>query len=671
MRAVTSALILIGIAAAAEAAPGNLDTSFSGDGKVVESSLAPSHAGAVAVQADGKIVIAGSTGNDFAVLRYHRNGTPDSSFGGNGLVVTPFGSSVSNDVANAVAIQANGRIVVAGSVGSTTNRRIGVVRYLTDGQRDTGFGDNGRVTMDFAPGGTGAAAMALQPDGKIVLVGGTGSDFAVARLNVDGTPDTSFGFPPSTGVVARDMGSGSESASAVAILADGNIVLAGTTLFEGRRVFAYTMVTAGGLPLFIGNGIGNGAQHTSFGNSTDARTAAMAVQANGKIVLAGERTLSGGGGSVPIFTDTSMALARYNLDGSMDTTFGAGGVRVISVAGSVGGPDSFVRGVAVQLDGKIVVVGQAEPTSGFISNFTVLRLNANGALDPTFAGGGRVITDFGGSVNGTANAVAVQPSDGRLVAVGSSGDRIALARYHAMTCNGLDVTILGTNGPDTITGTERPDVIHGLAGNDTIDGRGGDDTICGGDGNDVLIGGAGNDTLIAGLGQDVLNGGAPLLIGAGGTDTCVGSNLLAISDPADTFFSCETINTGGAGVSGEWLAIEQHCNRSDRSPHCRLEGALRVFNPGTETTAVPSVVAFFLSADDVWDDGDVYLGREEVRALGALDQELVELHWKLADGVDATGFRVIAVVDFLDAVSERNEANNLAVSPAVSSRRGR
>ncbi len=671
MRALASVLVLIGLAGAAQAAPGNLDTGFSSDGKIVESSLAPSHVGSVAIQADGKIVAVGSTGNDFAVLRYHRNGTPDTSFGGNGLVVTPFGTSVSNDVANAVAIQADGRIVVAGSVGSTTNRRVGVVRYLANGTRDTAFGDNGRVTMDFASGGTGAAAMAIQPDGKIVLVGGTGSDFAVARLNADGTRDTSFGLPPSTGVVARDMGSSTESASAVAILADGNIVLAGTTVFEGRRVFAYTMVTPGGLPIFVGNGIGNGAQHTSFGNSTDARTAAMAVQADGKIVLVGERTLSGGGGSVPIFTDTSIALARYNLDGSMDTTFGAGGVRVISVAAAVGGPDSFARAVAVQLDGKIVVAGQADPTSGFISSLTVLRLNTNGSLDPTFAGGGRVVTDFGGGANGNANAVAVQPSDGRLVVAGSSGDRIALARYHAMTCNNLDVTILGTNGPDTITGTERPDVIHGLAGNDTIDGRGGDDTICGGDGDDVLIGGAGNDTLIAGIGRDVLNGGAPLLIGTGGTDTCVGSNILPISDPADTFVSCETINTGGAGVSGEWLEIEQRCNRSAQNPHCQLDGALRVFNPGTEATAVSSVVAFYLSADDVWDDADVYLDRADVRALGVLDEELVRLHVKLPDGVDATGLRIIAVVDFLDAVSERNETNNLAVSPAVFTRRER
>ena len=670
MRALAACLIVLGVAATAQAAPGDLDTSFSTDGKIVETALAPSHAAAVAIQPDGKIVAVGSTGTTFAVLRYNRNSTPDAGFGTNGLVVTTFGTS--EEAANALAIQSDGRIVVAGSVGTTSDRRVGVVRYLTNGARDTTFGVGGRVTMRFSPDGGGATGVALQTDGKIVLVGSTGSDFAIARLNVDGTLDTTFGFPFFTGISSQDLGGPADRASAVAIPPHGQIVVAGTTLFNGRQAFAYIEVTPGGIPQVVGpGGPDNAARATSFGTSTDARVAAMALQPDGRVVLVGQRTITGGGGPVPIFADTGIALARYNPDGTMDTTFGAGGLRVIDVRLPVGDPDSFGRGVALQLDGKIVVVGQAEPLTGFVNNLTVLRLLSDGALDATFSGDGRLTTNFATGVNSNANAVAVQPSDGRLVVVGSSGDRIALARYHAMTCNNKNVTILGTNGDDTIVGTDKPDVIHGLAGNDHIDGRGGDDTICGGDGNDVLIGGAGNDTLIAGLGQDVLNGGTPGTIGTGGTDTCVGSNLLLILDPLDTFISCETINTGRAGVSGEWLAVEQHCNRSSQHPYCRLEGALRVFNPGTETTAVASVVGFFLSADDVWDEGDVFIGTEEVRALDALDEEVLPLHLKLPEGIDAAGLRVIAIVDFYDAVSERNEANNIAVSATVFSRRGR
>ena len=232
---------------------------------------------------------------------------------------------------------------------------------------------------------------------------------------------------------------------------------------------------------------------------------------------------------------------------------------------------------------------------------------------------------------------------------------MALARYHAFTCNGLNVTILGTNGPDLITGTLKPDIIHGLGGPDFIDGSSGNDTICGGDGNDTLIGGAGDDTLIAGSGADTLNGND-------GTDVCTGSALL-ITDPLDTFNSCETINTGRAGVSGEWLAVEELCNRSEQNPQCRLLGTLRVFNPGAETTAVPSAVAFYLSEDQIWDENDSFLAIERAPALDVGGEAIARLNLKLPEGASVAGAFIIAVVDFYDDVSERNEANNIAVSP--------
>jgi hypothetical protein len=268
-------------------------------------------------------------------------------------------------------------------------------------------------------------------------------------------------------------------------------------------------------------------------------------------------------------------------------------------------------------------------------------------------------TDFSATTNDSADAVAIQKSNGRIVVAGSAGSRLALARYHAFTCNGLNVTILGTNGPDVISGTLKPDVIHGLGGNDFIQGNGGDDTICGGDGNDTLVGGTGNDTLVAGLGADSLSGND-------GNDVCIGSQLL-ITDPLDTFNSCETINTGRAGVSGEWLALEELCNRSEQNPRCRLRGTLRVFNPGAETTAVPSAVALFLSEDQVWDEDDSFLAIEQVPALDMGGEAIVRVNLKLPEGASAAGAFIIAVVDFYDDVSERNEANNIAVSPSVSS----
>src|SRR4030095_11887333 len=151
-----------------------------------------------------------------------------------------------------------------------------------------------------------------------------------------------------------------------------------------------------------------------------------------------------------------MVIARYNVDGTMDTTFDSDGIRGVDFDAF-----SFASGVAVQADGKIVVVGHVEESLNGVVNtkFAVARFNTNGSLDLTFSGDGRLTTDFSATTRDSADAVAIQKSDGRIVVVGSSDSHIALARYHGFTCNGLNVTILGTNGADLINGTEKPDII--------------------------------------------------------------------------------------------------------------------------------------------------------------------------------------------------------------------
>ena len=656
-----SFILFVGVVTAAHAAPGDLDTSFSGDGKIVETALASSFANAVAIQADGKIVVAGSLGGDFLVARYNTNGTLDTTFSGGGMVATDFGGS-GTDSAFAVAIQSDGKIVVAGNAGLSNNARVGVARYNANGTLDNTFSGDGRFTMDFVGTAGGAAqGLAIQADGKIVIVGSSGSDFAIARLNSNGTLDTTFGPQPSTGIITKDFGSSNEGATAVAILPDGRIVVAGSTVVGGREVFAWDYFSSTGFPQFVGpetDSTGapiNGAKHTNFGGGVDASPTSIAIQADGKVVLVGDAIFTSG---IPGAVDRFMAIARYNVDGTMDTTFSSVGLRGVDFGDAI---SSFASGVAVQADGKIVVVGHV--TDNLNNKFAVARFHTDGSLDSTFSGDGLLTTDFGAATNDAADAVAIQRSDGRIVVAGSAGSRLALARYHAFTCNGLNVTILGTNDPNVITGTLKPDVIHGLGGNDFIDGSGGDDTICGGDGNETLFGGTGNDTLVGGLGADSLSGNE-------GTDVCIGSQLL-ITDPPDTFNSCETINTGRAGVSGEWLEVDEHCNGSAKNPHCRLRGTLRVFNPGAETTAVPSAVAFFLSEDQIWDENDSFLAIEQVPPLAVGGEVTVRLNLKLPEGVSVAGAFIIAVVDFYDDVSERNEENNIAVSPPVSSRHDR
>jgi uncharacterized delta-60 repeat protein len=395
----------------------------------------------------------------------------------------------------------------------------------------------------------------------------------------------------------------------------------------------------------------------------------MAIQADGKVVLAGDTVFVSGGGQVGTgVVERAMGLARYNTNGTMDTTFSTDGLRGIEFA-----PSSFASAVGVQPDGKIVVAGRAETSGTLNLNFALARLNTSGSLDLTFSGDGLLTTDFSSGAttrDDFGKAVAIQGSNGRIVVAGSAEGSIALARYHAFACNGANVTMLGTNGSETIPPFgpvgSKPDVIHGLGGNDTIHGGGGDDFLCGGDGNSTLNGGPGNDVLIAGFGTDHLNGDD------GSNDICHGSNLGVVFDPPDSFSGCETVNTGTAGLSGEWLEIDQACNRSRRHPRCRLDGSLRVFNPGSESTAVASQVAFFLSEDEALDESDSFLTIEQVPALDAGEESIVELRIKLElpDGEDDAGFFVVAVVDFFDDVSERREDNNVAVSPPVTEHGG-
>jgi hypothetical protein len=159
--------------------------------------------------------------------------------------------------------------------------------------------------------------------------------------------------------------------------------------------------------------------------------------------------------------------------------------------------------------------------------------------------------------------------------------------------------------------------------------------------------------LFGDFGVDTLSGGP-------GNDICVG-----ITDSGDTFSSCEIISSGDAGLSGAWVEVSQQCNTSTRNPECKLKGTIAVENPKLETTAVPFVVAFFLSGDELWDENDAFLTSVEARALDGLESEEVRLHVKLEEGQSASGQFVIAVIDFFDAVPEQREDNNIVVSPLL------
>ena len=224
-------------------ADGTLDTTFGTGGKVTTDFTGGSDgANGLAIQADGKIVVAGHssrsdvTGQDFALARYNTDGSLDANFDGDGKVVTHIGPPTADLGSDVVALQTGGKILVTGySYQSTQDQNFALAQYNADGTLDTTFGTGGKVTTDFTGGSDEANGLAIQADGKIIVVGRsyrgdvTNYDFALARYNIDGSLDTSFG---TDGKVTTDFAGGSDEVTGVAIQGDGQIVVAGCS-FQG------------------------------------------------------------------------------------------------------------------------------------------------------------------------------------------------------------------------------------------------------------------------------------------------------------------------------------------------------------------------------------------------------------------------------------------------------
>jgi uncharacterized delta-60 repeat protein len=405
-------ILVVVLANPAHAAAGDLDPTFSDNGKVA-TNLTPSldFASGVAVQADGRIVAVGRAGfaaRWFGLIRYEPNGTLDASFGGDGKVTTNFTDG--SDFATSVAIQTNGKIVAAGGA----DGRFGLARYRVDGTLDPGFGGDGKVITDFPNGQEGAVDLAIQADGKIVAAGvAQGGRFAVARYEPNGHLDASFSQNGrvTTGFEGFDLA----FAHGVALRANGRIVVAGEVATPGR--FALARYRGNGtLDLAFG---GDGRITTNFGPGFDAALD-VAIQGDGRVVAAGTT----GEGSDPAF-----ALARYEGHGSLDPTFAGDGRLVTQFPFG----EDLAHGVAIQADGKIVAAGSSGEGGPF-SQFALARYEPDGDLDPSFGTGGQVTTSFTEGYDFTiARDVAIQ-ADGKIVAAGSvggGGGRFGLARYLA------------------------------------------------------------------------------------------------------------------------------------------------------------------------------------------------------------------------------------------------
>ncbi|HXG68362.1 MAG TPA: delta-60 repeat domain-containing protein [Blastocatellia bacterium] len=419
----------------------HLDQTFGTNGKVTTGfSRLRDVATSIAIQTDGKILVAGiadtgsATASDFAVARYNINGTLDPAFGQRGKVLIDFMQN--EDRCYALGIQNDGKIITAGSVVIGGYFDFGVARHNTDGSVDASFGSNGKARIDFGGPVEEAYALALQPDGKIIIAGTSQRDFALSRLNADGTLDGTFG---SGGVIRTNFdGSSEDIATSITIQKDGKIIVAGGSigLYPSLGLVRYN--TDGSPDLTFGV---NGKVSTNL-NNRNLAAKAIALQPDGKLLVTG--AVSG------ISSAWDFFVARYDATGNLDRDFGDSGF----VIADLGGHDEEGKAIALQHNGKIFIAGMTGQSNA-VTDFCVMRYNSDGSLDPSFAAGGQMVTDFFGMAD-RIYAMAVQP-DGYIVATGHADKNerdaeFALIRFQGdlptpritgVSVNGKSLTIYG------------------------------------------------------------------------------------------------------------------------------------------------------------------------------------------------------------------------------------
>lgn len=434
-----ASLLISAAGGPASAADGDLDATFSGDGRVVSDFGSAERADGVAVQPDGRIVVAGTgCGGDFLVARYDAAGALDPTFSGDGRVCIEVGGSDERAV-DVVALP-DGRLLVAGTSGGN----FAVIRLSAGGTVDLSFGVGGVATFDFG-GADELRDVALAHDGGIVMVGetpivgcaglpgptpGQSVAIAVARALPDGGPDPTFA---GDGTVVLSAENQRQRGLAVAVQPDGRVLIGGRTASCTAVSIGFLLVrlTAGGAPEPTFDA---GYPESLAGGPSSV--ADLAIQPDGKIVAAVD-TFNG-----PATTparDDAFTVLRFNPDGSLDTTFDGNGMATALFGEGVNAtPTSLVL-----QGGKIVVGGTVE------GDFALARFNTDGSPDTTFAAGGMVRNDFGEAAS--LNALAVQP-DGKLVAAGHTGTDVVVARY-GTSASPTTSTSTSTSSTSTSTST--------------------------------------------------------------------------------------------------------------------------------------------------------------------------------------------------------------------------
>ncbi|QDU28395.1 Bifunctional hemolysin/adenylate cyclase precursor [Anatilimnocola aggregata] len=424
-------------------ANGLVDLSFGDSGRVhVDLGNLSENVTDAVLQPDGKILVLGTTyvsgtGADVVLLRFLADGMADDSFGTDGVVLSDLGGT--EDYARSIALQTDGRILISGSTNAATQDMV-AARYDETGVLDVSFGTDGVAVFDFGGGYDVVQDMLVLPDGKIILAGttepsGGQSLFALTKLNDNGSLDTSFG---TSGLATTDLGSAYALGAAVDLQSDGSLVVGGIAVAAASvndfDLGLARFTASGQLDLTYGSA---GFVQTGFAGSTITfDRSVMAVQPDGKTLIAS--TIMG------ITGDLGWGIARNNVDGSPDLSFGTGGTLNVKVLGDF----NRLGGIAIQPDGKFLVTGTVQGGAAGL-DIAIRRFHGDGSADTSFGTAGTVQLELG-NTSDVPRAIAVQ-NDGKIVVGGHTQADGETADFYVLRlqADGSFDTSFGTSGLTT------------------------------------------------------------------------------------------------------------------------------------------------------------------------------------------------------------------------------
>ena len=401
---------------------GSLDAAFGNDGKVITDFGGPKdYATCMALQKDQKIIVGGFVTLDakqqFALVRYNANGTPDTSFGTNGKVTTAF-NAITEVYLEAIKLQPDGKIVAGGYLLDGVNDNFVLVRYNTTGSPDSSFGSNGIIITPLTGNNNRATSIEIDTvKGYIVVAGSIDCKPAVRRYALNGSTSLFFA---ELGVDVADPGD-CYNTNIVALFATGQVLLTGEVDGPGSGTGS-----AANMFLMKLNTTGQGSVDSTFGNNGTVKTRisdtsgafASLVLPGGKIIIAGFAAPTGG--------NRQFVLAGYKPNGNLDSTFGTNGEVIVPFS-----QNSTAHSIELESNGNIVVTGTTN--NGVVDEIVALVFTPSGKIDSTFGNNGRVLTDNGLGDDGVATAVQ---ADGKLVVAGytlsegATGYDFIVARYN-------------------------------------------------------------------------------------------------------------------------------------------------------------------------------------------------------------------------------------------------